>query len=139
MTQQVFISYSRKNNADRQVADMIYDSLKAKEIRCWAAHRDILPGEEWLNSIFDAIEVAKVVIVIFSANTEESGWVQDEIKFALEKKIKVIPFRIENVEPKGTLRLLKMRCQWMDAYTPPLKKHLNRLVEVVCQHLGKNA
>ncbi len=115
---------------------MICSELESRNIRCWIAHRDILPGEDWLNSIIDAVEVAKVIVVVFSANTEGSDWVKDEIKFALDKKIKVIPFRIENVEPKGTLRILKVRCQWLDAFPPPLEKHFNRLVEVVGRHLG---
>jgi hypothetical protein len=41
MTQQVFISYSNENETDRRVADMIYDTLKARGIPCWVAHRDI--------------------------------------------------------------------------------------------------
>jgi len=73
---------------------------------------------------------------VFSGHTEESEWVKDEIKIALDKKIKIIPFRIENVEPQGALRILKVRFQWLDAFTPLLKNHLKRLVEVVCQHLG---
>jgi len=137
---QVFISYcsqeSVSNTSDKRTAEMICSELESRNIRCWIAPRDILPGEEWLNSIFDAVEVSKIIVVVFSANTEGSDWVKDEIKFALDKKIKIIPFRIENVEPKGALRILKVRCQLMDAFTPPLEKHLNRLVEVVGQHLG---
>jgi formylglycine-generating enzyme required for sulfatase activity len=139
-THQVFISYAsdNKNSAasDRQVADQICSVLESQNIRCWIAHRDILPGDEWLNAIIEAAEKSKIIILVFSANTEQSQWVKDEITLALNRKIKIIPFRIENVSPQQSLRILDVRCQWMDAYTPPLEKHIESLVKIVSRHLG---
>jgi hypothetical protein len=139
-THQVFISYAsdNKNSAasDRQVADQICSVLESQNIRCWIAHRDILPGDEWLNAIIEAAEKSKIIILVFSANTEQSQWVKDEITLALNRKIKIIPFRIENVSPQQSLRILDVRCQWMDAYPPPLEKHIESLVKIVSRHLG---
>lgn len=137
---QVFISYASENikstTSDRRVADQICTALESKGIRCWIAHRDILPGDEWLNAIIDAVQGAKLIVLVFSANTEESDWVKDEVKIALDKKIKIIPIRIEDVSPQDALRILKFRCQWMDAFTPPLEKHIEDLVKIVSRHLG---
>jgi hypothetical protein len=48
-THQVFISYASENinsiTSDRQVADQIYSALESQGIRCWIAHRNILPGD----------------------------------------------------------------------------------------------
>jgi formylglycine-generating enzyme required for sulfatase activity len=140
-THQVFISYANENinstSSDRNVADQICSALESQSIRCWIAHRNILPGDEWLNAIIDAVERSKIIILVFSANTEQSQWVKDEITLALNREIKIIPFRIENVSPRQSLRILDVRCQWMDAFTPPLEKHIGRLVEVVGEQLGK--
>ena len=139
-THRVFISYASENidstTHDRQVADQIYSTLESQGIRCWIAHRNILPGDEWLNAIIDAVEKSKIVVLVFSANTEQSQWVKDEITMALKQKIKIIPFRIENVSPQQSLRILDVHCQWMDAYTPPLEKHIESLVKIVSRHLG---
>ena len=60
----VFISYSNekgdKTGSDRKIADMICSALENEGIRCWIAHRDILAGEDWLDSIVDAVEQSKI-------------------------------------------------------------------------------
>jgi formylglycine-generating enzyme required for sulfatase activity len=137
---QVFISYASDNihstTSDRQVADQICSALESQGIRCWIAHRDILPGDDWMDDIIDAVDQAKIVVLVFSANTEKSQWVKDEIKLALEEKRTIIPFRIQDVSPQRALKLLKVRCQWMDAFTPPLENHIDNLVKIVSRHLG---
>ena len=142
MEHQVFISYATEKgdsmeSKDRQVADKVCIALESEGIQCWIAPRNIMPGDDWLNSIIDAVEKSKVLILIFSSNANHSQWVNDEIKLALDKNIKIIPFRIDDVPPQGALRVLKVRCHWMDAYTPPLEKYLKKLIEVIYRHLGK--
>jgi formylglycine-generating enzyme required for sulfatase activity len=138
---QVFISYASEDinstTSDRQVADQICFALESQGIGCWIAPRDILPGDEWMEAIIDAVDQTKIIVLVFSANTEKSQWVKDEIKLALEEKRTIIPFRIQEVYPQRALRLLKVRCQWMDAFTPPLEKHIENLVKIVSRHLGK--
>jgi formylglycine-generating enzyme required for sulfatase activity len=138
----VFISYAFDKgdshaSRDRQTADRVYEALEAEGIRCWAAHRDILPGDDWLNSIIAAIGKSKVLVLVFSANANNSKWVKDEVTMALDENIKIIPFRIDDVSPRGGLKILKYRCQWLDAFTPPMEEHIEKLVNVVCRHLGK--
>jgi len=138
---QVFISYSREEGEstisqhDRDIANRVCAALESESIRCWIAPRDIVPGDDWLNEIINAVEKSKVLVLIFSSDTDKSQWINDEVKIALDKKIKIIPFRIEDISPQGVLRVLKVRCQWLDAYEPPLEKHIDRLVEAVCTHL----
>ena len=75
---QVFISYASDNvnpsTSDRQVADQICSALESQGIRCWIAHRDILPGDPWMEAITDAVDQTKIIILVFSANTEKSKW-----------------------------------------------------------------
>jgi formylglycine-generating enzyme required for sulfatase activity len=138
----VFISYATDKgeshtSRDRQAADKVYAALENEGIRCWAAHQDILAGDDWLESIIAAVEKSKVLVLVFSSNANQSQWVKDEIKMALDEKIKIIPFRIDDVPPQGGLKILKYRCQWLDAFTSPMEKHIAELVKVVCRHLGK--
>ncbi len=138
---QVFISYSTEKGdstkSDLPVAEKICSALESKGIRCWMAHRDILPGGDWLNAMIDAVMQSKVMILVFSSITNKSSWVVQEVTRALRENITIIPFKIENVSPMKGLRALEDRCQWMDAYTPPLEKHVDRLVKVVHTYLKK--
>jgi formylglycine-generating enzyme required for sulfatase activity len=138
----VFISYSDekgdKTGSDRQIADMICSALESEHIRCWIDHRDIMPGEKWVNAMFNAVEQSKVMVLVFSTNANRSKWVEYEITYALDEKIRIIPFRVDNVSPQGALRVLKVRCQWIDAQQPPQKEALNRLVTAVRTYLEKD-
>ena len=40
--------------------------MEAKGVRCWMAPRDILPGADWGESIIDAINDAKAMVLVFS-------------------------------------------------------------------------
>jgi hypothetical protein len=142
MGRDVFISYASDKgdshaSRDRQAADRVYEALETEGIRCWAAHRDILPGDDWLESIIEAVEKSQVLVLVFSANANNSKWVKDEVTMALDENIKIIPFRIDDVSPRGGLKILKYRCQWLDAFTSPIEEHIETLVNVVCRHLGK--
>ena len=130
---QVFISYAAN---DRNAADMIASALEAKNIRFWIAPRDIRPGDEWPDKIPDAVEKSSLVVLVFSANANKSKWVMREINHALDENKTIIPFRIENVSPQGTLKLLKSNIQWLDASKPPLEGHIKKLAAIVQQHLG---
>jgi hypothetical protein len=59
----VFISYS---HIDKSAADAACATLEAVGIRCWIAPRDISPGAEWGETIIDAINSARVMVLIFS-------------------------------------------------------------------------
>jgi hypothetical protein len=139
---EVFISYANDKSDsskidDRNAADMICSALEAENIRCWIDHRNIVPGDEWQDAMADAVEKAKLVVLVFSSNAVKSQWVKDEIAIARDKKIRIIPFQIENVPSRGVFSALRARCQWIEAYILPFEKHLDRLVNAVKIHLGK--
>ncbi len=136
MTQQVFISYSNENENDRQVADKIYDTLKARGIPCWAAHRDIAAGQNWPDEISKSISNSKVMIVVLSEHTQKSDFVSREVTLAAGEKLTTIPFCIEKVSLSGGLKLLLSNCQWIYAYLHPWDKALEQLVENLQKHLG---
>src|ERR1035441_5647822 len=60
---EVFISYSNK---DKNVADAICATLEALPLRCWIAPRDVTAGHSWGSSIIEAIEEAKVMVLVYS-------------------------------------------------------------------------
>jgi TIR domain-containing protein len=132
LTHDVFISYSQQ---DKVVADAVCHRMEATGIRCWIAPRDIAHGMDWGAAIVDAIGEVKVLIVIFSAAANASPHVLDEVSTALDAGSTVIPFRIEDIRPTGALRLHLGRLHWLDALSPPLETHIDRLIESAKRNL----
>jgi hypothetical protein len=129
----VFISYT---NADKAAADAVCHRLEEAGVRCWIAPRDVGFGKDWGASIVDAIGEENLVVVIFSAAANASRHVLDEVGTALDASATVIPFRIEDIRPTGALRLHLSRLQWLDAFSPPLDEHIDRLIEYAKRNLS---
>lgn len=131
MAHDVFISYSSK---DKLTADAACAVLEAKGIRCFIAPRDILPGDDWGETIVDAIHKSRLLVLVFSANANLSQQIKREVERAVNAGLPIIPLRIENVMPAKALEYFLSTPHWLDAFTPPLAKHLAYLAEVV-QHM----
>jgi hypothetical protein len=134
MAHDVFISYSSK---DKAVADAMCASLEARKIRCWIAPRDVLPGEVYAEALIESLNQSRLMVLVFSANSNESPQVIREVERAVNKGIPIIPFRIEDVIPSKSMEYFVSSSHWLDAMTPPLEKHLQRLGETVELFLNK--
>ena len=134
MAHDVFVSYSVK---DKTTADAICASLEANGIRVWIAPRDVMPGSDWGESIIEAIEQSQVMILVFSANSNASPQIKREIERAVNKGVTVVPFRIDDILPSKTLEYFISTQHWLDAFTPPLEKHLDSLVAILRSILTK--
>lgn len=124
MPTDVFISYS---SHDRVHADAACHYLEAAGIRAWMAHRDILPGADWRDSIVEAVNDASVLVLIFSAKSNASKYVQREIEVAVDREIPLIPFKTEEIVPSKSMEFLIGKYHWLDAMTPPMEQHFKSL------------
>jgi formylglycine-generating enzyme required for sulfatase activity len=128
MAHDVFISYSSK---DKQVAEAMCNKLESNGIRCWMAPRDILAGMDWGEAIMHAINKCQLMVLVFSSNANASKVIKKEVERAASKGVMVVPFRIEDVQPSISLEFYLSTSHWLDALTPPVEQHLQRLVEDV--------
>ena len=124
----VFISYSHE---DKPVADAACAVLERHGVRCWIAPRDVTLGMNYGESIMDAIEGARIMVLVFSDNANNSPQVEREIERAVSKGLWLIPIRIEDVVPRKSLEYFISSSHWLDAITPPMEQHLDRLAEAV--------
>jgi hypothetical protein len=131
----VFISYSTK---DKAIADAVCGTLEARGIRCWIAPRDIQPSCNWAAAVMDGIAESQVTVLIWSANASESTDVMREVHHAFRKGVAVIPFRVEAVAFKKELEFFLETVHWLDALTPPLEAHLERLAATLKALLKKD-
>jgi hypothetical protein len=105
-------------------------------VRCWVAPRDVVPGADWQQSIMDAIASAKAVVLVFTAHTNQSENVKKEVSAAFEAGAMVIPFRIEDVMPEGSLKYVLTGVHWLDAFAPPLEEHVTQLAKTIANLSG---
>jgi biotin transporter BioY len=126
MAHDVFISYS---SDDKPTADGVCATLERNGIRCWIAPRDILPGVDWGAAIVEAINASRAMVLVYSAKANESPQIKREVERAVHRGLPIIPFRIEDVPMSKTLEYFMSMPHWLDALTPPLQNHLDRLAE----------
>jgi hypothetical protein len=131
MPHDAFISHSVK---DQEVSDCIYSYLEARGINCFMDTRDLIPGKSYPTQLIDAIKGSRVVVLVFSSNSDASDAVQAEVGIAKNDKIPIVPVRIENLFPHG-LALFIATSQWLDAFPPPIETHLPKLVSAIGTHL----
>jgi hypothetical protein len=129
----VFISYSHH---DKPLADAICATVEAKGIRCWIAPRDVIPGQEWGEAIVNAIRMSRVMVLVFSSHANDSPQIRREVQLTVSAGVVLIPFRIEDVAPAGSLEYFLGVPHWLDAMTPPLEAHLEHLAVAVTSFLG---
>jgi hypothetical protein len=120
----IFISYSQP---DRDCAFELVARLEGQGIDCWIAPRDIAPSADWAAEIMDAISGARAMILVFSANSNQSPQVRREVERAVHKQLSILPFRIEDVLPSKSLEFFLSTQHWMDAFPPPREPHYARL------------
>jgi TIR domain len=128
MAHDVFVSHSEK---DKAVADAVVARLEAESVSCWVAPRDIVPGADWGESIINAIESSRIMILIFTQSANASPQIKREVERAVNKGVYVIPFRVDDIPPVRSLEYFISTSQWMDAFSPPLERHLGNLAKTV--------
>ena len=98
----VFISYASE---DYDIAKRLYDDLKRAGITPWLDREDLLPGQNWRETIHHAIREASCFLLIISKNSvSKKGYIQKEQRIVLElldefpSNIYIIPVRIDSTE-----------------------------------------
>lgn len=129
----VFISHSSE---DRTWADAACEVLERRKMKCWIAPRDITPGTEWGAAIVNGIDRSRVMVLIFSANANQSSQVRREVERAIAKSVPILPLRIEDIRPQGAMEFALSNTHWLDAFAPPADERLAQLADSVMALLG---
>jgi hypothetical protein len=132
VNEHVFISYS---SIDKNIANAVCNTLESHKIKCWMAPRDILPGHSYGEDIISGIENAKIFLLVFSNNAQQSIWVKKEVERAISKGLIIIPFRIEDIVPTKEMEFYISNSHWLDAFTEPMEKHILELKDTIYKNL----
>jgi formylglycine-generating enzyme required for sulfatase activity len=107
-------------SGDKPAVRALYQRLCAEGIDAWLDEEKLLPGQDWQLEIPKAVRDSDVVIVCLSRGSiTKAGYVQKEIKFALdvadeqpEGAIFLIPARLEECQVPDRLN----RWQWVSLF-----------------------
>jgi hypothetical protein len=113
MPASIFISHASKDHA---VAETICKAVEHRGYSCWLSSRDIDPGENFQEAIVHAIRTAKVMIFVFSGNSNNSEEVKKEMALASRRNLLTIPLRVEDVTPNEAFDYEFATRQWIDAF-----------------------
>jgi len=80
-----FLSYSSK---DDEFARRLYNDLQGKKIRAWFAPEELKIGDRFRARIDESIRIHDKLVIILSANSVDSNWVETEVESALEREQK---------------------------------------------------
>ena len=127
MSATIFISYASR---DRKVADSVCNALENRGLKCWISSRDIHGGENFQEAIVRAIRGAKVMLLIFSANANNSDELKKELVVAGQSKLIVVPLRVEEVTPNDAFSYELATRQWIDMFD-----NWERALDTLVSHL----
>ncbi len=121
-------------SSDKPAVRELYQRLRADGIDAWLDKENLLPGQDWQRAIPKAVRDSDVVLVCLShGSITKAGYVQKEIKFALdvadeqpEDTIFLIPLKLEECDVPDRLS----RWQWVNLFTPNGYERLMRALRV---------
>ena len=114
MSASIFISYASQ---DQKVATTLCKALEGRSFKCWIAARDIAPGENFQIAIVRAIRTAKIMLLVFTGNSNNSDEMAKELALASQSKLIVVPLLIDDVRPNDAFSYEFATRQWIDFFS----------------------
>jgi hypothetical protein len=124
---------------DKPTVRTLYRRLRADGFEPWLDEVNLLPGQDWQQEIPRAVRQSDFVLVCLSRNSiTKAGYVQKEIKFALdvadekpEGTIFIIPLKLEECDVPERLN----RWQWVNLFRPNGYERMVRTLRARAVHI----
>ena len=130
----IFISYSSK---DAAFADVIINLLNQMHVAYWKAPEMIPAGSSYAKEIVSALRNCSFMLLILSANSQQSQWVEKEIDSAVNYNRRIIPLLIDDTPVNDVFRFYLNNVQ-MIYYKQDPKAALDEVRDYI-RHLSKAA
>ena len=135
MSASIFISYASQ---DQKVATTLCKALEGRNFKCWIAARDIAPGENFQIAIVRAIRAAKIMLLVFTGNSNNSDEMAKELALASQSKLIVVPLLIDDVRPNDAFSYEFATRQWIDFFSD-WETAIEQLAQRIAVALGTEA
>ena len=123
----LFFCYSRQ---DAKIVRQAYQYLTNAGYRCWMDMDGIASGTVYPDVILSAIQQSKCLLFFSSEHSNNSEWATKEVEYAITRKVKVIPIRIDDA-PYSDRILLDLA--GIDYYSSDFQRRedLEKLTDIV--------
>lgn len=125
---QIFVSYSHQNT---QFAKKLTKDLERVGYDIWLDSTDIQTGARWDDEIVKGLNASQVFMILLSETSAASQNVKDEIGYALDRNLPIIPILIEPCEVPFRLR----RLQYVDFTTLRYEEGLKAVLNILSSGL----
>ena len=94
----IFICFSSK---DLATALEVVAFLEGRGIPCWISARDVLPSQNYQETIVHALERAGGIVFLFSEFSSKSAEIRKELSIGDSITAQVFPLRLSSVTQRG--------------------------------------
>jgi len=130
-------------SVDKPKVRALYCYLRKQGIKVWFDEVDLVVGQDWQVEIPKALIASNAIIICLTKNSvDKEGYIQNEIKFALDKALEMpeghiflIPVRIEECDVPYSLS----RYQWVDLFDKAGYGRLMKALKFRAAALGRTA
>ena len=99
MADEVYICYDER---DLEMAKKVCDTLEDNGLDCWLKNRDT-GAKHMVDEIMNAIKKSKVMVLLYSQNSKDSNFVNNEVDIAFAEKRSILVFQIDDSKLDGSL------------------------------------
>jgi formylglycine-generating enzyme required for sulfatase activity len=133
----VFICHSK---VDAPAAQELFFFLNDREASPWLDSKSLIGGQYWRQEITQEINLSDAIVICLSKNSlNKEGFIQTEIKYALEKakevpkgNIFIIPVKLEECEVPAELQ----EYHWVNLFEPDGYERLLRSLQTRAKQLA---
>ena len=124
MADEVYICYDER---DLEMAKKVCDTLEDNGLDCWLKNRDT-GAKHMVDEIMNAIKKSKVMVLLYSQNSKDSNFVNNEVDIAFAEKRSILVFQIDDSKLDGSLEFFLRNKPRIQAYPNP-EDRFDRLVQ----------
>lgn len=128
----VFISYSRKDSA---IADEICSAFDKVGIRYFIDRKAMGGTANYVIKIANEIDNSKIMLLLASANAYKSKYVRNELHYAFNHDVIVLPYALDDVQPPKDYEILLINANWHYINADPI---IPELLTSISQLTGKD-
>jgi WD40 repeat protein len=130
-------------SADKPKVRELYRYLRRRGIKPWFDEVDLVAGQDWQVEIPEAIRISDAIIICLTRNSlDKEGYIQKEIRFALDRalemppgRIFLIPARFEECEVPSFLG----NYQWVDLFDKAGYRRMVRALKFRASQLNRDS
>ena len=132
MAHDVYICYDER---DLDTAKYVCDELEDRGLDCWLKNRDA-GVDHMVDEIMQAIKKSKAMVLLYSKNSKQSNFVNNEVDIAFAEKRSILVYQIDESKLDGGLEFFLRNKPWIEAYPDP-KDKINLLAEDTAELVKK--